>query len=127
MLPSIGVGHNTRAYCPVVNQRPVGDRGVAVVDEYGRVHEVAGSILVTTSQLGYLADAAADWVLMTFTARLGVVGRPKPFASPFDLVKLSLVSKECSLVRKSVAVEGVVIAGRLGCSLTLSRSGPGKG
>src|SRR5262249_5101277 len=127
MLHSICVYYDTWTNSAVINQRTIWDRGVAVIDEYGRIDKVAGRVLVPAPQLGYLANAAADWVLMALATRLGIVSGSEPGSRVVHFVeRIPIRSKRCR-ISKSITDKGVVVCESLGCGLALGRSGPGKG
>src|SRR5262245_1530125 len=77
------------------------------------VNEV-DAIEVAGAQLGDLADSATDRVLVTRTARCGIVERPETFVTIFDFVEGGAVSVELGLGRGPVSQ--VVEAGRGLCN-----------
>src|SRR5262249_6274245 len=127
MLHSICIGYDPGANSPVINQRAIGDRICAIIDEYGRVHKVAIGVLVAAAELSYLADAPADRVLMALTAGLGIVGRPKPFSGVVNFAERIAVSGNGCGVSKSISVKSDEAGGRLGGSLPFDGSGEGNG
>src|SRR5262249_11290001 len=127
MLHPTCVHYDTGANGTVINQRTIGDRGVAVVDEYGRIDKVAGRVLVPASQLSYLANAAADWVLMALATRLSIVGGSESGSRVVHFVERIPVGSERCRIGKSITDKGVVVCGSLGRGLPLCGPGPGKG
>src|SRR6267142_2901428 len=60
---------------PIVDDRTAGNAGRAVVDEHRGIHEVAVGVEMPDPQLGKLAGAAGDGVLMAFGACAAVEHR----------------------------------------------------
>src|SRR5262245_46140212 len=122
MLYAVRAGHDAGTYSSIVDQRSIRDRVLTIIDEYRRVDEVAEVVLVTAAELGYLADAAADRVLMAFAAGLCIVNRPKPFASIIDCVECGFISCERCRVGKPIAGESIIIGRGFSGPLTFNGS-----
>src|SRR5437868_8261551 len=78
----------------VIHQRAAGNRVGAIIDEDGGVHELAKAVAVTHAQLGDLADAAGNGILVAIGARLLVVDRSQTIGDCFLLFEMFLVVRE---------------------------------
>ncbi len=72
----IVVRHRARTGRSLIDEGSVGDGNCyrsSFVNHESCRHEVAVTVVVTSPELGNLADAAGDRIVVTFSARLGVV------------------------------------------------------
>jgi hypothetical protein len=91
-----------RADGAVVDQRPSFDDHLAARDRHPRGLKSALRIAQAGAELGHLAAAAGEGVLVAFAARLRVVQGPKSIGNVLDVVEHGLIVDECRLIDRTV-------------------------
>src|SRR5262249_32974031 len=100
-----------------------GNRAVIDQGPSGRVHELPEPVLVTGPELIYLADAAGNWILVAFGARLCVVAWAEAVRDLLATLKLlPCVGKgvDCGCVAVEQIIDKRVHLSRRGLSCGLS-------
>src|SRR5215831_6276461 len=93
-----------RANGALVHEAAAGDKLGPSSNRNLRVEKPAIRSQMSHSQLRTLARAAGRRILVTFTARLGVVQRPEPIRYTLHLVKLTLIGLVSWLIDHTVAL-----------------------